>query len=550
MNIESKTRDYLKSLFVTNATPSEADFAALIDSNINQGDDGIVKKAGDPLSIEAIGETGSVQKLLNFYKHLSDQAPAWSVNMTGAAGDRNIPGLNIATGSGTSQIFIDEATGNVGIGTTTPKSRLQANGDLTLGTDTNDQRFIFHSRGQSGGDFLQITPDDAQGQGRWGLGITLRRSGNVGIATVNPQKMLHVEGGELRVRASHNNSTPDIAAFYAQNLSQGIGISFNGINAIGSNADQDISIAAKGNGAVRISSGSVVVSRDIVFGTQTRQMLNLWSTEYAIGVQPNTQYYRTAKNFAWFNGGTHAEAEMNAGTNGTLSMVLSSGNLALGIAAPQKKLHVENGEVRVRSSHNNGTPDIAAFYANNLTQGIGIGYNNITALGGNADQDIYIVPRGNGSVVIGGYLKTAKTVFFQALLGDNSVVNAQAVVPLNQASVNVGGGFNTSTYKFTAPVSGVYLFTMSMLKVDDVATRQEWLHWFLMVNGNFANAGGTTTAEGSERCLLSSALNNTMSSRTIIVQLNVGDTVYVQQTGTGRCDNYRSGLTGALITAL
>ena len=49
---------------------------------------------------------------------------------------------------------------------------------------------------------------------------------------------------------------------------------------------------------------------NIDFGTQTRQMLNLWGTQYAIGVQSYTLYFRTDNTFpgggfAWFQGGVH-----------------------------------------------------------------------------------------------------------------------------------------------------------------------------------------------------------------------------------------------------
>lgn len=38
-------------------------------------------------------------------------------------------------------------------------------------------------------------------------------------------------------------------------------------------------------------------------------------------------------------------------------------------------------------------------------------------------------------------------------------------MPFNNAIVNVGGHFNTSTYRFTAPVAGKYLFTVSVFMV-------------------------------------------------------------------------------------
>ncbi len=64
-------------------------------------------------------------------------------------------------------------------------------------------------------------------------------------------------------------------------------------------------------------------------------------------------------------------------------------------------LTINPGLLKVQANHNDTTPNIAAFFAQNLTQGIGIGYNRIAAVGNNADQDILLVPKGNGNVGIG-----------------------------------------------------------------------------------------------------------------------------------------------------
>jgi cell division protein FtsB len=71
-------------------------------------------------------------------------------------------------------------------------------------------------------------------------------------------------------------------------------------------------------------------STSVYFGSLSRQMLNLWSTQYGIGVQASTLYNRTSPGggFAWFQGGVHNNAQDNAGAGGTVMMTLdSSGNL-------------------------------------------------------------------------------------------------------------------------------------------------------------------------------------------------------------------------------
>jgi trimeric autotransporter adhesin len=76
------------------------------------------------------------------------------------------------------------------------------------------------------------------------------------------------------------------------------------------------------------SNVTLVSPASLTFGSTTRQMINLLNTNYAIGVQTNTLYQRSADGFAWFKNGVHSDAQTNAGTGGTLMMYLdASGNL-------------------------------------------------------------------------------------------------------------------------------------------------------------------------------------------------------------------------------
>jgi hypothetical protein len=65
------------------------------------------------------------------------------------------------------------------------------------------------------------------------------------------------------------------------------------------------------------------------FGAQTRQMINLWNTDYGIGVQSGTTYFRAGSNFAWFRGGSHNDTALNPGGGVRLMAVNAAGDLVL-----------------------------------------------------------------------------------------------------------------------------------------------------------------------------------------------------------------------------
>jgi hypothetical protein len=75
---------------------------------------------------------------------------------------------------------------------------------------------------------------------------------------------------------------------------------------------------------------SVGTSAKLSFGSQVRQMIDLWSTSYGIGVQSSTQYFRTGSGFAWFRGGVHSDTANDAGSGGVVAMRMDgSSNLTV-----------------------------------------------------------------------------------------------------------------------------------------------------------------------------------------------------------------------------
>jgi hypothetical protein len=78
----------------------------------------------------------------------------------------------------------------------------------------------------------------------------------------------------------------------------------------------------RAGGGVRLNSDT-----SMFFGTQTRQMLHLWGTDYGIGVQKGTEYFRTSSGFSWFKGGRHSDGENDSGGGAELMRLDGRGNL-------------------------------------------------------------------------------------------------------------------------------------------------------------------------------------------------------------------------------
>jgi trimeric autotransporter adhesin len=207
-----------------------------------------------------------------------------------------------------------------------------------------------------GGDFNYAAGTIATiggGEGNYGIGIASTIAGGAdnyapgegsfiggggydgtnGYGNVTQGALSTVTGGNYNWAAGYasmipgglSNSAAGLASFAA-----GYRASANHDGAFVWADSEEADFASTGNNqfSIRASGGVQLANNTSLFcGSGTRQMLNLWGTQYGIGVQNYTTYMRADSpgSFAWYSGGTHNDAETNAGGGLTLMILNSHG---------------------------------------------------------------------------------------------------------------------------------------------------------------------------------------------------------------------------------
>jgi len=102
------------------------------------------------------------------------------------------------------------------------------------------------------------------------------------------------------------------------------------------------------------------------------------------------------------------------------------------------------------------------------------------------DTDLLLVYEGASWQTV----KTSSGPTFKANLSAGTSVTQSSVMPFNVATINVGNCYDTSNYRFTAPVSGNYMFG-GMIRLDAELT---YIHLIVRINGTNANDSGDLPA--------------------------------------------------------
>lgn len=184
------------------------------------------------------------------------------------------------------------------------------------------------------------TSDNASAIRGEALGTSGRTIGVAGIAQASPlgTGVYGLSSTGFGMHAVSSGDGVNGSALWAEARSSKTGVA---IYATNNNAGPTLVLNNAGSGdLVQAFNGGnlnfkLLNSGNVVFPQTLGQKLNLWGSDYGIGIQGNTMYYRiddkglSSAGFAWYKGGTHSDNTLDAG-GGTMLMWLDRrGNLRL-----------------------------------------------------------------------------------------------------------------------------------------------------------------------------------------------------------------------------
>ncbi len=362
---------------------------------------------------------------------------SWRNNGTGADENEGELGFWTATNGATSQKAVINNTGNLGIGTATPASKLHVQGGARISNLSGSGTRLVQTDSNGTLSISSMNPTvTPQGAGtanylaRWtgstglGIGATYDNGNNVGIGTTIPNQKLHVEGnlqladggsfieddavpmgdnddwiqlnGHIQLAPDNDLSgvrikENDSGAYFG--LTQKNGYSYLSDNDVSSN------YFLRGNGANVYTRGDIIVHGSDVYDDSGNLRLNGEDNLYLSMDYNNNDTDNRAIMFG-------KNDEGGDGNWIELMRLNENGNLGIGTSTVSNYVDVEVGAAR-SGTHATGmglyiTANMGAnssgveFRHANGTQGIGFGYNTIYATGSNAAQDLSIASLGTG----------------------------------------------------------------------------------------------------------------------------------------------------------
>ena len=311
-------------------------------------------KGGNTTASSTVGGAGA-----NIVLMAGSGGNAVSGATNGSGGSVTIqPGSPGTGGSGgsTGKVLIAPTVGKVGIGTSTPSSKLSVKDSaLTNVVSAENTSTVVGSVGILGKGITGLAGlasgccgTGVYGEGNYGVhgkttgaasisaGVFGEASSDYGVmgkslgsAGVYGESQATNAGGVYGVNNANSTTAKGVYGF----SSRGYGVFGRSVNGY----------AGYFEGVVGVKS-TVEIGGTAFFGASTRQMILLYNNTYAIGVQPSTHYFRTNNGFAWYKGGTHVNTAFSPGTGGVRLMKLdSAGTLTVTSLTQTSDRNVKSG---------------------------------------------------------------------------------------------------------------------------------------------------------------------------------------------------------------
>ena len=216
--------------------------------------------------------------------------------------------------------------------------------------------------------------------------------------------------------------------------------------------------------------------------------------------------------------------ELNVDSN-TLAVDSTNNRVGIGTSSPSTRLNIVSG-TNAGLAINDGTVNTIVYNTNSSLASLGTTTAHPTTFWTNNTERMRIDSSGRVT-------KPYQPMFAAYRNGNqNYTANNSFKIELNAVDFDIGSNFNTSTNRFTAPVSGIYLFTAS-IQYQTVGLA----HTNLYKNGGGVSDGWLDFGDAAA------------SSQTRVMSLSAGD--YIELYGYNSAGNtvssQRTKMTGFLI---
>jgi len=402
-----------------------------------------------------------------------------------------------------------ELTTNPSIGgTVTASFAVPANKDIifTSGTWTGEKAAKIQY--SSNNLYLQFTSNliarNSVGTNR----LTLDSSGNVSIGGSISATTIHstVSTGTAPLVVSSTTQVTNLNTQYLNGYSSSASATSNTIalrNATGGLVAADIT------GTTGAFTDNVTISNpaSLSFGSATRQMLNLWSTDYGLGVQSSTLYFRSASRFSWHRGGSHSDSQNDPGSGGSVAMTLdNSSNLTITGTVEGTRLisNIASGTAPLTVTSTTQVTNLNASYLEGYVTDTANTANRIVRRDSNGDfaaRTVTATLSGNAT----GVGATFTNGNFTNVYTNNAYANVGIITAVSGTNSNYSGISTASQFVSTVSTGTAPLVVSSTTQVTNLNASQ--LEGYVTDTANTANrivrrdgsgnfSAGSVTASG------------------------------------------------------